>query len=149
MFEWLRDNDFLIRQRGEAFNSPTQRSMEQGLFEIKKRTINNPDGSIRTTRTPKVLARGKFILLKSSYKKPRWHQLFKITTRIEFPGANAHSVIDVETHADDLYMVRLEQYEHQADEGSERSLCTEQLCTRDDLRRLRSSINHILGYRTC
>lgn len=64
LFEWLRDNGFLIRQKGEAYNSPTQRSMEQGLFEIKKRTINNPDGSIRTTRTPKVTGKGQIYFVK-------------------------------------------------------------------------------------
>ena len=35
-------------------NMPTQKSMEMNLFEVKERTINNPDGSIRITRTPKV-----------------------------------------------------------------------------------------------
>jgi anti-repressor protein len=59
LFKWLRDNGFLIKKRGESFNLPTQRSMEMGLFEIKKRTINNPDGSIRTTRTPKVTGKGQ------------------------------------------------------------------------------------------
>lgn len=59
LFEWLRDKGFLIRQKGEAYNAPTQRSMDMGLFEIKKRTINNPDGSIRTTRTPKVTGKGQ------------------------------------------------------------------------------------------
>lgn len=64
LFVWLRDNGFLIRQRGEAFNSPTQKSMEQKLFEIKKRTINNPYGSIRTTRTPKVTGKGQIYFVK-------------------------------------------------------------------------------------
>lgn len=59
LFQWLRDNGYLIKQKGESFNLPTQRSMDQGLFEIKKRTINNPDGSIRTTRTPKVTGKGQ------------------------------------------------------------------------------------------
>src|SRR5699024_955845 len=36
-----------------------QRSMEQGLMDIKKRTINNADGSIRTTRTTKVTGKGQ------------------------------------------------------------------------------------------
>ena len=64
LFEWLRENGFLIRQKGENYNLPTQRSMDQGLFEIKKRTINNPDGSIRTTRTPKVTGKGQIYFVK-------------------------------------------------------------------------------------
>ena len=38
---------------------PTQYSMELRLFEIKERTINNADGSIRTTKTPKVTGKGQ------------------------------------------------------------------------------------------
>lgn len=59
LFHWLRDKGYLIRKHGESYNLPTQRSVEQGLMEIKKRTINNPDGSIRTTRTPKVTGKGQ------------------------------------------------------------------------------------------
>lgn len=64
LFSWLRENGFLIRKNGEGYNLPTQKSMEQGLFEIKKRTINNPDGSIRTTRTPKVTGKGQVYFVK-------------------------------------------------------------------------------------
>ncbi|ALC92084.1 antirepressor [Bacillus sp. FJAT-18017] len=59
LFEWLRKQGYLIRKQGEMFNLPTQYSMDIGLFEIKKRTINNPDGSVRTTRTPKVTGKGQ------------------------------------------------------------------------------------------
>lgn len=59
LFKWLRENGYLIRKHSESYNLPTQRSMDMGLFEIKKRTINNPDGSIRTTRTPKVTGKGQ------------------------------------------------------------------------------------------
>lgn len=59
LFKWLRDNGFLIKKKGESFNLPTQRSMDMGLFEIKKRTISNPDGSVRTTTTPKVTGKGQ------------------------------------------------------------------------------------------
>ncbi|SEQ22621.1 anti-repressor protein [Virgibacillus subterraneus] len=59
LFGWLRDNGYLIRKRSESYNLPTQKSMDMGLFEIKKRSINNPDGSIRTTRTTKVTGKGQ------------------------------------------------------------------------------------------
>lgn len=70
LFQWLRENGYLCKQKGENFNLPTQYSMDLGLFEIKKRTINNPDGSVRVTRTPKVTGKGqiyfvnKFLSLK-------------------------------------------------------------------------------------
>lgn len=57
LFERLRADGYLIK-RGEGYNQPTQYSMELNLMEIKKRTINNPDGSVRATTTTKITARG-------------------------------------------------------------------------------------------
>src|SRR5690625_863991 len=59
LFEWLRENGFLINRRGTDWNMPTQRSMEMGLFEIKERTHQNPDGSIRISKTTKVTGKGQ------------------------------------------------------------------------------------------
>lgn len=58
LFQWMRENGFLIQSGGRK-NSPTQRSMELGLFETKERAINNPDGSIRITMTTKVTGKGQ------------------------------------------------------------------------------------------
>ena len=58
LFKYLRDNHYL-GQRGEYYNMPTQYSMEMGLFEIKERTIQNPDGSVQTVRTTKVTGKGQ------------------------------------------------------------------------------------------
>lgn len=63
LFKWLRDNGYLMK-RGDSRNLPTQMSMELGLFEVKKRTINNPDGSIRTTSTPMVTGKGQVYFVK-------------------------------------------------------------------------------------
>ena len=38
---------------------PTQRYVEQGLFEGKESTVQNPDGSVRITGTPKVTGKGQ------------------------------------------------------------------------------------------
>ncbi|MCI5862923.1 MAG: phage antirepressor KilAC domain-containing protein, partial [Lachnospiraceae bacterium] len=51
-------NGYLMKS-GEAYNQPTQKSMDLGLMEIKKSTINNPDGSIRTTTTTKITGKGQ------------------------------------------------------------------------------------------
>lgn len=53
LFEWMRENGFLIKS-GSRRNQPTQRAMDMGLFEVKERTISNPDGSTRITLTTKV-----------------------------------------------------------------------------------------------
>ena len=58
LFALLRDQGYLCKG-GERKNQPTQRSMEQGLFETKVRVINNPDGSTRTTTTTKMTGKGQ------------------------------------------------------------------------------------------
>lgn len=58
LFTWMRDNGYLIKT-GSSRNMPTQKSMELGLFEIKETVINNPDGSIRISRTTKVTGKGQ------------------------------------------------------------------------------------------
>ena len=46
-------------KQGSSTNMPTQKAMNLGLFEVKERTINNPDGSVRITRTTKVTGKGQ------------------------------------------------------------------------------------------
>lgn len=58
LFEWLRYNGYLIKH-GNSYNMPTQRAMELKLFEVKERAINNPDGSVRVTKTIKVTGKGQ------------------------------------------------------------------------------------------
>ena len=58
LFQWMRNNGYLMRS-GSSYNMPMQRYVEQGLFEVKESTINNPDGSIRLTRTTKVTGKGQ------------------------------------------------------------------------------------------
>lgn len=58
LFEWLRENGYLIKS-GSSRNMPTQRYVEQGLFEVKESSLQNPDGSVRITRTTKVTGKGQ------------------------------------------------------------------------------------------
>lgn len=58
LFERLRNDGYLMKS-GTSKNMPTQKSMEQGLFEVKESTINNPDGSVRITKTTKVTGKGQ------------------------------------------------------------------------------------------
>lgn len=58
LFAWLREHGYLIG-RGDRRNMPTQRSMDLGLFDIKERTFQNPDGSVRITKTTKVTGKGQ------------------------------------------------------------------------------------------
>lgn len=67
LFKWLKQNGYLIKS-GERKNMPTQKSMEMGLFEVKERTIANPDGSIRITKTPKVTGKGQVYFINKFVK---------------------------------------------------------------------------------
>lgn len=58
LFAWLRDNSYLMKN-GSSYNMPIQRYVQQGLFEVKERSIQNPDGSVRITITPKVTGKGQ------------------------------------------------------------------------------------------
>lgn len=58
LFAYLRENGYLIKN-GSSKNMPTQKSMEMNLFEVKERTINNPDGTVRITKTTKVTGKGQ------------------------------------------------------------------------------------------
>ena len=58
LFERLRNDGFLIKF-GERRNCPTQRALDMGLFELKERTVNNPDGTVRITLTTKVTGKGQ------------------------------------------------------------------------------------------
>lgn len=59
LFERLRDEGYLIRRKGTDWNMPTQRAMDLGLFEIKESTHQQPDGTVRITKTPKVTGKGQ------------------------------------------------------------------------------------------
>lgn len=59
LFEWMRENGYLIKRKGADWNSPTQRSMEAGLFEIKETTITHADGHTTINKTTKVTGKGQ------------------------------------------------------------------------------------------
>lgn len=60
LFAWLRENGWLIKdKRRSEFNSPTQKGMNLGLFDVKEGTVINPDGSVRITRTTKITGKGQ------------------------------------------------------------------------------------------
>ena len=70
LFEWLRENNFLIKS-GASRNMPKQRYVEQGLFEVKESNIQNPDGSVRITKTTKVTGKGQVYFVNKFLKGER------------------------------------------------------------------------------
>nr|DAW39139.1 MAG TPA: KilAC domain protein [Caudoviricetes sp.] len=59
LFDWMRNNGYLIRRAGTDYNMPTQRSMEMGLFEIKETSVTHADGHVTVNKTPKVTGKGQ------------------------------------------------------------------------------------------
>ena len=59
LFQWMRENGYLIKRQGTDYNMPTQRSMEMGLFEIKEGSYTNGNGVNILTKTPKVSGKGQ------------------------------------------------------------------------------------------
>lgn len=59
LFQWMRDNGYLIKRSGSEHNMPTQRSMELKILEIKESIITNPDGSTKIVKTTKVTGKGQ------------------------------------------------------------------------------------------
>lgn len=58
LFQWMRDKGYLMKN-GTDKNMPTQKARELGLFNVKERAIDNPDGSVRLTRTTLVTGKGQ------------------------------------------------------------------------------------------
>lgn len=62
LFQWMRENGYLMKS-GASYNMPMQRYIEQGLFEVKESSVQNPDGSVGVTRTTKVTGKGQLYFI--------------------------------------------------------------------------------------
>ncbi len=58
LFQWMRENGYLIKRCGSEYNLPTQRSMERGLMEIKETSVIH-SGYTTISKTPKVTGKGQ------------------------------------------------------------------------------------------
>lgn len=68
LFEWLRNNGYLIKRKGSDWNMPTQKSVEMGLFEIKESTHLDGNGCNITTKTSKVTGKGQIYFINKFLK---------------------------------------------------------------------------------
>lgn len=51
------------------YNMPTQRAVEQGLFEIKETTVVHSDGHTSINKTPKVTGKGQIYFVNQFVKR--------------------------------------------------------------------------------
>lgn len=59
LFQWLRENGYLIRRTGSEYNMPTQYAMELGLFEIREGSYIDGGGVNHITKTAKITGKGQ------------------------------------------------------------------------------------------
>lgn len=68
LFAWMRENGYLIKRKGEDYNTPTQKSVDLGVIETKEGTRVHPDGHTSITKTPKITGKGQIYFI-NKFKK--------------------------------------------------------------------------------
>lgn len=70
LFVWMREHGYLIRDpKRSDYNMPTQRAVEQGLFEIKETTVVHSDGHTSINKMPKVTGKGQIYFVNLFLKR--------------------------------------------------------------------------------
>lgn len=70
LFSWMQERGYLIRDpKRSDYNMPTQRAVEQGLFEIKETTVVHSDGHTSINKTPKVTGKGQIYFVNQFVKR--------------------------------------------------------------------------------
>lgn len=70
LFCWMRERGYLIKDpKRSDYNMPTQRAVEQGLFEIKETTVVHSDGHTSINKTPKVTGKGQIYFVNQFMKQ--------------------------------------------------------------------------------
>lgn len=59
LFKWMRENGYLIKQEGEDYNTPTQRSVNAKLFEVIPHCIEKENGETLLKKTVRVTGKGQ------------------------------------------------------------------------------------------
>ena len=70
LFQWMRDNGWLIRRQGTDYNMPTKRAMEMGLFQIKETVVAHSSGYTSINKTPKVTGKGQLFFINKFLGNP-------------------------------------------------------------------------------
>lgn len=59
LFRYLRENGYLIAQKGDRYNTPTQRAMDMGLFEVDTSLFTTAYGNAKISYTTRVTPKGQ------------------------------------------------------------------------------------------
>lgn len=70
LFDWMRTNGYLCSNPA-YYNQPTQKAMQQGLFEVTKHIVQKPNGTSIVTSTPRVTGKGQIFFMKKFLAQAR------------------------------------------------------------------------------
>lgn len=59
LFKYLRENGYLISQKGDRYNTPTQRAMDMDLFEVDTSLFTTAYGNAKISYTTRVTPKGQ------------------------------------------------------------------------------------------
>lgn len=69
LFRYLRENGYLISQKGDRYNTPTQWAMEMGLFEVETTLFTTAYGNAKISYTTRVTPKGQQYLINKLVKE--------------------------------------------------------------------------------
>lgn len=69
LFEWMRNNEYLIRKKRADHNSPTQKSMDLKILEVSESVGIDKDGNTIVRYTPIVTGKGQIYFLNKILKE--------------------------------------------------------------------------------
>ena len=69
LFQWLRENGYLIRKKGSSYNTPTQKSVEMGLFKLIEASATTFTGRKITYRYARVTGKGQIYFVNKFLKE--------------------------------------------------------------------------------
>ncbi|HBF6009555.1 TPA: phage antirepressor KilAC domain-containing protein [Clostridioides difficile] len=69
LFEWMRNNEYLIRKKRADHNSPTQKSMDLKVLEVSESVGIDKDGNTIARYTPIVTGKGQIYFLNKILKE--------------------------------------------------------------------------------
>ena len=69
LFRYLRENGYLISQKGDRYNTPTQWAMEMGLFEVETTLFTTAYGNAKISYTTRITPKGQQHLINKLVKK--------------------------------------------------------------------------------
>ena len=69
LFEFLRGNGYLVAKKGKDWNTPTQKSMNLGIMELKQTSIVHSSGNTTVANTPLITGKGEIYFLNKFKEK--------------------------------------------------------------------------------